>query len=259
MLRLAHLVNVVELGSGPHPAYLHVAQPVTLQSMVNARQMAAGAVQIDLLAVRHERETAALPAGFRDIPCVRRYCWEVHPQLLEATEQRPLPLLADLLRGFDEAPATDYCLFTNVDIGLQPNFYLEAKQRIESGLDAFCINRRNLPKEVYGIRLDVNHLPLIYALEGQQAGGTDCFVFRSSLLPQLRLGGIFTGYPPVGRVLRRQIEARAKRFDWFKQDRLTFHLGDDRIWLDEDSPYARVNLREEERLAGEETPSGTEA
>lgn len=247
-MKIVHMVNAIELPPGPHPAYLHIAQPVTLQSMLNAKQMAVGVAEVELVATRHRNEQIPLPAGFVDAPCFDRYCHEVYDELRGLPKPRHLPLLADLMKGFAYVPNADWCVFTNVDIGVQPHFYLEVARLIGTGLDAFCINRQNLPKEAYGVVLDAEHLPLIYATPGEKAGGTDCFVFRSAFLPKLRLGRVFVGYPPIGQVLRKQIEALADRFDWFWEERLTFHLGNDRVWRDDGSCYQKVNLEEEQRI-----------
>jgi hypothetical protein len=53
---IAHIVNVVGL-DGVHPSYLHIAQPITLASMVQARAMAADHVKVDLLALRYPNDT----------------------------------------------------------------------------------------------------------------------------------------------------------------------------------------------------------
>lgn len=256
-MKIAHLVNIVPLPESgqPHPAYLHVAQPLTLKSMSVAREMAKKVVDVALVACRHKNELVKAPDEFIDAPCFERYCYEVYEELRDLENLRPLPLLVDLLQGFSYVPDADWCVFTNVDIGVHPHFYLEIARFINSGLDSFCINRQHLPKEAFGIQLDATCLPLVSMTPGEATtAGTDCFIFKPELISRLRLGRIFVGYPPIGRVLRLQIEALSERFHWFLNERLTFHLGNDAVWKD-NSIYRQVNLDEEQRLLKQdETP-----
>ncbi|MEB3259833.1 MAG: hypothetical protein VKP63_04305 [Cyanobacteriota bacterium] len=246
---IIHLVNVVGI-DGVHPSYLHIAQPVTLASMVQARAMALGHVQVDLLAVRHPKEAVRCPPEFLDLPVLQRSCRDVFPQLAHSEDPRELPLLVDLLDALQsQCLDHDLCVYTNVDIGLQPSFYLDiAEKSLNQGLDAFCINKRIKPKMAWGIELTERHLPLLHALEGIPGGGTDCFVFKPALLREIQVGNVFLGYPPIGRVLRLQLQARAKRFEWYKGLHLTFHLGDDQIWNQPDHPHYLANLKAEQDL-----------
>jgi hypothetical protein len=248
---IIHIINVVAI-NGAHPSYLHIAQPLTLASMVQARTMAAGIVNVDLLALRRPIDLVSLPPEFVDLPLLKRSCLDVFPSLAESdiSSPRPLPLLADILEVLSaQCQNHDLCIYTNVDIGLQPYFYLDvlAKSR-DYSLDAFCINKRIKPKIAWDIRLSIEQLPIIQSLEGVPGGGTDCFVFHPSLLDKIDVGKVFIGYPPIGRVLRLQLENKARRFEWYKDLNLTFHLGDDKVWNNPEHPFFRANLLAEEDL-----------
>lgn len=248
---IAHIVNVVGL-DGVHPSYLHIAQPITLASMVQARAMAADHVKVDLLALRYPNDTVACPEEFIDLPLLQRSCRDVFPQLINSDDSRELPLLVDILNVLQKQCHThDLCVYTNVDIGLQPSFYLDILEKaLSQDLDAFCINKRIKPKIAWGIELTEKHLPIIYSLEGTPGGGTDCFVFKPSLLDVINVGRVFLGYPPIGRVLRLQLQSTARHFEWFKDQHLTFHLGDDRIWDRPNHPHYLANLQAEQELNG---------
>lgn len=246
---IIHAVNVVNIDR-VHPSYLHVAQPLTLASMVQARSMADGMVNVDLLALRSPIDFVKLPDEFIDLPLLKRSCLDIYPNLAQNEDARPLPILADILNILaDQCQDHDLCIYTNVDIGLQPYFYLDILARFrEYSLDAFCINKRIKPKVAWGITLTKEQLPIIQSLEGSPGGGTDCFVFHPSLLDKINVGKVFLGYPPIGRVLRLQLESKAKRFEWYKDLNLTFHLGDDKIWNIPEHPFMVANLLAEQEL-----------
>ena len=124
----------------------------------------------------------------------------------------------------------EYFIFTNLDIGLYPHFYIKVREIIEKGYDAFCINRRDLPKEHDGMLLDESAIELIFSIEGMKHPGIDCFVFKKEIVPSLNLGNVYIGYPPVGQVLKTQVEVNSKNFTWIKDEILVFHIGSDMAW-----------------------------
>ena len=242
MLKLAHVVNAIEITDASRGSYLHVAQPVTLASMVTAKRMAEQVVAVDLFGISHATEEVELPGEFNRLPDIQRYAYDVIAELKNVTPKKPLPLLRDILQPVMNHTDAEYLIYTNLDIGLFPNFYLRLTELIGQGYDAMCINRRTLPKSVQGVTLDDKTLPLIYMLEGHQHVGIDCFVFKLQVLPKLDLGNVFVGFPPIGQVLRSQIEDHSSAFWWEKRERLTFHLGDDQVWRGRRGDYARANF-----------------
>jgi hypothetical protein len=70
-------------------------------------------------------------------------------------------------------------------------------------------------------------------------------------VPALKLGNVYIGYPPVGLVLKTQIERNSARFKWLKDERLTFHLGSDRAWKKAGDPYWDTNVSEAKLLDNE--------
>ena len=70
--------------------------------------------------------------------------------LRKVSPRQPLPRLGDIVAGLYNASSAEYFVYTNVDIGLSPAFYLRVKDTIESGYDALIVNRRDLPKTFQG-------------------------------------------------------------------------------------------------------------
>ena len=58
----------------------------------------------------------------------------------------------------------------------------------------------------------------------------------------MNLGNVFIGYPPVGLLLKTQIERLSQNFNWFKGQNLTFHIGSDLSWKGNEESYKNNNL-----------------
>jgi hypothetical protein len=91
----------------------------------------------------------------------------------------------------------EYCIYSNVDIGVMPSFYVSVRALLGQGHDAIVINRRTVPKTFQS----PEDLPLIYAQVGKSHPGFDCFVFRREPAAGFVLGTACIGIPWVGRVL----------------------------------------------------------
>lgn len=247
-LKIAHIVNVTEIDESKYASYLHIAQPLTLKTMVIAARIADPIIQVDLLAIKHKSERVTIPQEFRWAQDIEKYGWEYLDELNHLARQKPLPRIKDIIDGLDAASDADYFIYTNLDIGLNPDFYLAVHSLIQSGFDAFCINRRTLPTHYEGILLDERSAELVFRVNGEEHGGIDCFVFKKKIAPLLRLGNVFIGFPPIGQVLKTQIDINSSNFTWVKDRSLTFHLGDDRVWDIKKSAYSIANLKEAEGL-----------
>ncbi len=229
-MKLAHIINVTEINESKKASYLHIAQPLTLRSMVIAKKMAKNVIDVDLLAVKHKSEKVSVPVEFEWAPDIDKYAWEYLDALKDEASHKPLPRLKDIVSSLYSSSDAEYFIYTNLDIGLYPHFYIKVKSMIAKGYDAFCINRRSLPKEHEGLLLNESKIEFIFTMEGIKHPGIDCFVFKKELVPLLNLGNVYIGYPPVGQVLKTQIEVNSKSFTWIKDERLTFHIGDDSPW-----------------------------
>jgi hypothetical protein len=226
MVKLAHIVNPLVVGNPDSD--LRYAQPVTIRSMRLARDHAARTAEIGVTqyAAFYEEDRAAVPEDFLVTPVLERSVLDcVEPAA--RTGGRKLPLLRDILdRLHAAAPDADYLIYTNIDIGLWPDFYVEVARRIQSGCDAFMIGRRTLGTEFTA----PEDLDRILAQEGKPHFGFSCFVFPRDHYPDYLLGDTCIGLQPIGVTLAVNMIQRARRFEIFSRDRLTFHLGDDRVW-----------------------------
>ncbi|MCP3932322.1 MAG: hypothetical protein GY705_24890 [Bacteroidetes bacterium] len=243
-MKIAHIVNVTEINESKKSSYLHIAQPVTLKSMSVAKEMAREKLDIELFAVKHKSEIVDIPDSFCWTKDLESYAYDYILALEKSNTLKPLPCIVDILTSLHDASEADFFIYTNVDIGLKPNFYLEVMQFIEQGFDAFCINRRDIPKKYRNILIDADNLELGYMIKGLKHPGVDCFVFKRDIVQKLLLNKVFVGFPPVGNVLKSQIKQQSKKFAHFKNAYLTFHLGRDRAWKSGNSPYHIENLNQ---------------
>jgi len=88
-------------------------------------------------------------------------------------------------------------------------------------------------------------LPLMYAEIGKRHPGFDCFVFNSGLLDELELRALLIGTPRVGAGMLCNLACRARSFALLRDHHLTFHIGEDQVWLrPELEDYAAHNTGE---------------
>jgi hypothetical protein len=222
MLKLAHIINPFHARPGSEAAW---AQPITFESMRVARDFCAGRIDVTLYSAQYEHDRTAVPEGLTLTSDLDRSVLD----MANFEVERPLPLLRDILdRAYICAPQADYLIYTNTDIGLQPNFYISIARIIERmGYEAFAINRRSIP-EVYR---DVADLPLMWAEDGVPHSGYDCFVFKRELWSQYDPGDVCVGAAYVGRALLLSMAYQGAKFRVFENALLTFHIGGNGEWL----------------------------
>jgi len=227
-MKIAHIVNPLRVRNPD--SELNFAQPITLRSMQVAREHAQqhGGPEVRQLVAAYEEDLATVPAGFEMTPLLDRSildCVEGQP----GEKRRKLPLLADILdRAWQAAPDADYLVYTNIDIGLQPDFYPGVAELIDAGHDAFVIARRTVSDEFRS----VDDLPRIHALPGKLHYGYSCFVFPRAHYARYRLLDTCIGIQPVSISLVLNMIAQAGNFANVTDRRLTFHLGPDGAWND---------------------------
>jgi len=220
MREIAHIVNPVFVNKSSD---LFFAQPITFETMRIAREFAAGRVEVELFSAQYPEDHPVTPSDFRRTPDLEKSVLDYGT----FRKQRKLPLLKDILDRLYQAADAEYLIYTNVDIGLLPHFYLAVNQFIDAGFDAFVINRRTISNQYR----DVERLPLMYAQAGQPHRGWDCFVFRREAYPKYELGSVCIGASRVGLALLSNLMAYASNFYEFTDQHLTFHIGDERSWL----------------------------
>jgi len=227
-MKLAHIVNVLQLEDHHRSSNLHVAQSTTLESMIAAKTTD-DSLDVELHTVSFPDDQVTVPSGFICSSNLKTKCYDVHDML---PTNRKLPLIREILQSAPIGGDVDYIIYTNIDIGLFSTFYKFVLQQIDNGFDGFCVNRRDFEKEYDGITVDeTNYNQLLESKPGMKHGGYDCFVFHRSLLNKVsRLGDIYIGAPPVGIVLKTWIDHYSSRVFVYKNVRQTFHLGRDQAW-----------------------------
>ena len=242
MLKIAHIIHPVMAAP---PSDLVAAQPITFETMKIAREFAAGIAGISLYAVQyHDEDRIPLPACFIRTPDIRRSVFD----LKTFKKKRKLALIKDILDTlYESAGEADYFIYTNVDIALQPYFYKAVARIIAQGCEAFTINRRTITGKYASLR----EIPLMYAEIGESHKGYDCFVFKREIYPAFKLGTICIGTAWIGRALLANLAAYAAVFKEFRNEHLTFHIGDPCPWRREEfSDYFRQNREEYLKIFG---------
>ncbi|MEM1368220.1 MAG: hypothetical protein AAGG02_09415 [Cyanobacteria bacterium P01_H01_bin.15] len=229
---LAHIVNPVVV---PASSDLHIAQPITFETMRLAQQYARErGISVELYTAEYEADQAIHPDGFIQTPLLTSSVLDYG----EFEISRELPLIGDILGRLAHNSA-DYVIYTNVDIALMPNFYVTVAHLIQQGYDAFVINRRTISTKYTAIA----DIPMMWAQAGKSHPGHDCFVFKRSALERYQLYQVCIGASLVGRALLLNLIAQSQQFAEFKNLHLTFHLGDDRAWRqDRYRDYTEYNL-----------------
>jgi hypothetical protein len=214
MLKIAHIINVFQ---PPVGSDLILAQEVTALSMLRAKQEAKGLVDVMLMTAQTSEDRKVVPNGFQ----VTRDLQRDVRNLKDFDRPMPLPVLSDILDRLYEESTADYLIFTNVDIGVQPQFYRKVVEFIEDGHDAFMINRRRISARYYSAE-QVNEM---YAEKGLKHPGFDCFVFQRDLYPKFSLAQVCTGVPFIEITLSQNLFCFAENPKVFTDEFLTFHIG----------------------------------
>lgn len=156
---------------------------------------------------------------------------------------RPLPLIADILSVGAAAATGSHLVFTNMDIALQPDFYIQLHTLIGTRLDPetpFIVYRRNIPRHY----TSPDALPRMYAETGEIGYGFDCFVFPKAYAASLDLGLCCVGAGHFDYLLFMALDAASGfRIQRVNDLRLTFHIGNDIVWTGQ-LDYIEHNLAE---------------
>lgn len=216
MIRVAHIINPVKVNE---KSDLHVAQPITFETMLRAKQNSEFNNQIELYTTQFEGDKEIIPEGFHVLSNLTRSVLDVNPKLTK----RKLPLIGDILEKVSETNASDYVIFTNMDIALMPYFYDAVFSYLNKGHDALVINRRRISNKYKTI----GELPLMYADLGKSHPGFDCFVIKTELLDKFIFGDICIGISFLEATLVHNIFSFAQNSLYIPNAHLTFHIGMD--------------------------------
>jgi len=235
-MRIAHIINPVKVGENSD---LFIAQPVTFESMRRAKAAYHKDLEVNLYTAQYPEDRSIIPDYFL-------LTEDLHKSTLDYPELpkfKKLPFIKDILDNlYENSQDADYLIYTNVDIGVQEHFYKSVISIIKKfNLDAFVINRITIPKELNS----VDQLPEMYNHPGEKHPGYDCFIFKRDLYPEFHLGNACIGANWIGRVLISNLIAHANSFKIFEDEKLTFHIGDDRSWKKtENTAFDELNNNE---------------
>ncbi len=234
MRRIAHIVN--PFAADPSSIH-HLAQTVTLESMRSARDYARRQVDVSLFSAQFPEDRHIVSDLLEPTPDLDRSVLD----LGEFREKRQLPLLSDILIRLYESSNAEYFVYTNIDIALTPVFYTAIDHLITRGFDAFSVTRRTLSAKY----LAHHQLPAMYADVGESHPGTDCFVFRRSIVPSIYLANACLGALYIAKNFQLNLICNSQNYRKFTNLHITFHLGDDRAWATpEFEEYNEHNERE---------------
>jgi len=224
-MKIAHIVNPFD---AKPPSDLVTAQAITFKTMLWAKKFAKETcpdLDVEQYVTGYEWDEPAFPPGFRKAKYLDREIRDLY-ELPDIGKH--LPLFRDILdRLYEACPDADYMIQTNADIGLMPHFYTSIKRFIEQGYDSFIINKRIISRHYKKIE----EIPEMYCDLGTNHNGYDCFVFRREVYPKFQNGDICMGIPWSEAALAASMVAYSRDCIVFKQPHLTFHIGDERSWM----------------------------
>jgi hypothetical protein len=236
MIKIAHIINPVIV---PESSDLFYAQPVTFETIRRAKEFAQNEVNVQLYTAQYPEDKGIISDFLSQTPDLDRSILDEG----NFSIRRKLPLIKDILDRLHEAAGdADYLIYTNVDIALMPYFYAAVAKIIDSGYDAFVINRRTISSSF----TTIEEIPLMYSQVGEIHPGHDCFVFKRELYPKFEMDStVCIGVNWVGRALILNLAANAEKFAEFQDKHLTFHIGKYKIWKNEDYlDYVNHNKKE---------------
>jgi hypothetical protein len=214
MHSIAHIVNIF---SPSETSDLILAQEVTLASMIRAKYSSRSLKSIELLSAQTQEDLHMVPKEFKATESLTRDVTDLH----SFGKKIHLPILSDILDRAYEGSDAEYLIYSNIDIGVQPNFYDAVNRFIDQGHDAFMINRRRIPEKFSS----VDELDLMLAEKGYSHPGFDCFVFKRELYPKFSLANVCIGVPFIEITFSQNLFCFAERPMVFMREYLTFHIG----------------------------------
>lgn len=200
--------------------------------MVVAKNFSIYKDQIIQCTTQFEEDLEIIPNFFVKLSNLERSVLDVNLHL----KLKKLPLIKDVLNKIKEIEKCDYCVYTNVDIALMPQFYDVVFQYVNKGHDAIVINRRRLTKDY----ITIDELPLMYSDLGKSHPGFDCFVFKKELIDSFVLDEICVGISFLEAAMVHNIFSFAENPLFLPDAHLTFHLGMD-VLVERNNDYYKHN------------------
>ena len=213
-MKIAHIINPVKVVANSE---LGIAQPITFNSILNAKKFAGSNIDIELYTVSYPEDREIIPNGFSQLPNLDKSILDIG----NFSTPKKYPFLKDVIGALYTNSTADYLIYTNMDIVLMPQFYLAVAAYLQQGNDAILINRRGISPKYQSI----NDLPLMYSEFGKPHPGFDCFVFHRSIFPKIILESICLGVSFSEVAMVHNLIAFAERLKLIDDLHLTFHIG----------------------------------
>lgn len=228
-MKIAHIINPVNVDKSSD---LYIAQPITFESLKNAKNIASEAgLKVKLLATCYDEDISMVPKEFEVVDLLKNSVNDINGKL---PKKPKLPLLKDILdRLYNFSEGYDILIYTNADIAVQPHFYLAIKEIILQGFNSFTINKRIISEKYNSIE----NLKEMYQEKGRSHPGADCFVFKRELYPSFHIDNVCLGRHMFDKSLLWNLMAFGKPFKIFGDRFLTFHIGNDRAWTRQPREY----------------------
>lgn len=214
MISFAHIINVVSENENKEIANI---QRLTLASFLRAKEYSESGYDIKQYVCYHKNHPVKLDASFDILPPLEKSILD----LGSFNNNRALPLLKDILQLVISNSKESYIIYSNVDIGLMPQFYNTVADEIKKGHDAIVINRRRVPSTLN----KAEDLDAIYSEVGKPHIGYDMFIFKRELFSKFILNNTCIGTPFVGNDLFYNLFCFAEQPVLFTDKHLTFHVG----------------------------------
>ncbi len=213
-MKIAHVINPVKFKPASE---LHVAQPITFESIRVAKEFAQGKTEVELFAISYEEDNEIVPSFFKQLSNLNRSILDFG----KFSDPKKYPLLNDVFLALYNATDAEYLIYTNIDIALMPQFYVAVSEILKQGHDALLINRRGISTHYK----TVEELPLMYSDFGKPHPGFDCFVFKRELLNKIILENICLGVSFSEVAVVHNFIAFAENLKLIDDLHLTFHIG----------------------------------
>lgn len=182
-----------------------------------AKEKAKEVVEVDLMATCFEEDASLVPDFIRKTSSLKNSVLDY----FNPAKKIKLPLIREILEKAINESDAEFIIYSNVDIGLYPDFYLKVNALLNEGHDALIINRRRIEP----LYTKVEDLEKIFAQKGKSHPGFDCFVFHRSLFDKIELGNICIGVPFVEISFSQNLFHLAKKFKLVTTYDYTFHIG----------------------------------
>ena len=216
-MKIAHIINPFKAVGD---SILSKQQPITFKTMKIAKDFAQDCVDVDLFSAQFSEDRDFVPDYFQKTEDLDRSTLD-----LKFKYKRKLPFLKDILDRLYSCSDAEYFIYTNVDEGVLPHFYILAKELIENGNKAFTITRRVLNETFLE-----SDLGTIYSQVGKAHAGYGCFIYRRKVYPKYKIGNMFLGFAPIGKILLKNFEFVDGECGIFTDLHATFHIGPKSHW-----------------------------